>query len=576
MKLLRGRKRTSIRGKLTRSFVFLSGTSVLLVCICFLSYDTLKNREALSQQVAAVASVIRHNSAATLLFEDADGAERILSALEAQQEVRVACLFSSSNTLLAKYPADTPDECETPRPSMPETSYGRDELRVFQSVELDGEIVGSLVVHRRLDDLRQHLVDRFYISGVIFVFALLASLLMATPLQRFLVDPILHLVDVARKVTSDDVYSLRASQKSNDELGDLTVALNEMLERIETRDRQLEEHRNNLETEIHLRTIELRDSNSSLLGINQQLEDEMEERENAQKEREELHRQLVEASREAGMAEVATGVLHNVGNVLNSVNVGIELLREKVHNSKVSGLTRVMALANEHSDDPARFVAEHPKGQKIFPYLTRLGQSLENENKRMVEELDNVQKSVNHINDIVATQQDFARSSAVTETASPSGIIEEAIRINREGLGQSKVEIVREFEPMPDMILDRHRVLQILVNMFRNAQQAFDEVEQDDKVLTIRLQTTEDKIRIELEDNGPGIEAENLTRIFSHGFTTKKTGHGFGLHSCATSAMEMRGSLTVRSDGRGCGATFMLELPKVLPGQLGKSQDNSD
>lgn len=554
MKPLKNQKRRSIGRKLTLSYVFLSGMSVLLACVGLLTYDIHMARQDLSRQQSSVAEVIGHNSAATLMFEDADGAAQILSGLKAQEEVRVACLFTFSGELLAKYPVDTSSECDSPETGMAHASYDSDELRLYQTVEMDGDVVGSLVVHRGLDDLREHIVNRFYISGAIFLFAMLVSLLMASPLQRFLTGPILHLAEVARRVTSEDEYSLRADQRSNDELGDLTLALNEMLQRIEERDRQLEEYSTDLEAKIQVRTIELHESNESLIATNQRLEEEFEERE-------ELNRKLVETSREAGMAEVATGVLHNVGNVLNSVNVGIELLREKARTSKSSGLSRVMDLANEHSDDPARYVAEHPKGQIIFPYLTRLGQTLLEEQAQTIEDLDNVQKSVNHINDIVATQQDYARPTAIGEVVPLAPIIDEAIRINHTALDDSQVEIVRDPQEQAATVADRHRVLQIMVNLIRNAQQAFDEIDRDDKRLTIRVLAVEDKLVIALEDNGPGIEADNLNRIFNHGFTTKKRGHGFGLHSCATSAMEMRGSLSVRSNGLGCGAVFTLELP---------------
>jgi signal transduction histidine kinase len=124
------------------------------------------------------------------------------------------------------------------------------------------------------------------------------------------------------------------------------------------------------------------------------------------------------------------------------------------------------------------------------------------------------------------------------------------------------VKVMREYEAVPALILDRHKVLQILINVFQNAKYACDEGSQPDKIVVVRIKRRDGIcVVIEIADNGIGISPENLTRIFSHGFTTRKDGHGFGLHSAALAAKELGGSLTAQSDGIGKGATFILELP---------------
>ena len=115
------------------------------------------------------------------------------------------------------------------------------------------------------------------------------------------------------------------------------------------------------------------------------------------------------------------------------------------------------------------------------------------------------------------------------------------------------------------MNLEKHKILQILVNLLRNAKHACQESDRADKRLTVRVINGDGRVRISVIDNGIGIPPENLIRIFSHGFTTKKDGHGFGLHSGALAAKEMDGSLTVHSDGPGQGSTFTLELPCPTP-----------
>ena len=126
---------------------------------------------------------------------------------------------------------------------------------------------------------------------------------------------------------------------------------------------------------------------------------------------------------------------------------------------------------------------------------------------------------------------------------------------------QHGIRVVREFDEVPLVSVDKHKVLQILVELIRNAKYACDESGKTDKLLTIRIGPTANGVRISVIDNGVGIAAENMQRLFTHGFTTRQSGHGFGLHSGALAAQELGGSLQAKSEGLGCGAAFILELP---------------
>jgi C4-dicarboxylate-specific signal transduction histidine kinase len=125
--------------------------------------------------------------------------------------------------------------------------------------------------------------------------------------------------------------------------------------------------------------------------------------------------------------------------------------------------------------------------------------------------------------------------------------------------------LMRDFQARPIVTVERHKVLQILVNIIRNAKFACDESGRSDKRMTVRITQDDRHVRIAVIDNGVGIPQENLTRIFAHGFTTRKTGHGFGLHSGALAAKELGGELLAQSDGPGKGATFTLEFPVTAP-----------
>jgi PAS domain S-box-containing protein len=278
-----------------------------------------------------------------------------------------------------------------------------------------------------------------------------------------------------------------------------------------------------------------------------------------------LHKQLLETSRQAGMAEVATGVLHNVGNVLNSVNVSATLVIDKVRTSKVAFVPKVSGLLEEHTADLAAFLTSDPQGQKIPGYLASLGKQLLMEQDQVVEELGHLRKNIEHIKEIVALQQSFAKVSGIAETVSLAELVEDAVRMNGASLERHQVQLVRDYNVSLPVTVERHKVIQILINLIRNAKHACDDSGCLDKKIIVRTTKTETGVQIAVIDNGIGIATENLIRIFAHGFTTRKNGHGFGLHSGALTAKELGGRLNVESAGPGKGASFILDLPMTPP-----------
>ncbi len=286
------------------------------------------------------------------------------------------------------------------------------------------------------------------------------------------------------------------------------------------------------------------------------------DRRRAEAQMENLHRQLLDISRDAGMAEVATNVLHNVGNVLNSVNVSTALVSEKIRESKVSNLAKVVVLMRAHRDDLAAYLTQDPKGLQVCDYLDNLAQYLGKEQAVILKELESLTANIEHIKEIVTMQQGYARASGIVDTLPIVDLVEDALRMNNDALVRHEVQMIRDYAATPSVPVDKHKVLQILINLVRNAKHALDEGGRKDKRLTIGVATDRGGfVKISVMDNGVGIPPENLTRIFSYGFTTRKNGHGFGLHSGALAAKEMGGSLSAHSDGPGQGATFTLSLP---------------
>jgi len=326
---------------------------------------------------------------------------------------------------------------------------------------------------------------------------------------------------------------------------------------------------------IILSSLHLRFDNADLVAsvtaekervdhLNTQLTAEIAERQQAEAERQALQQQLMETSRRAGMADVVVSVLHNVGNVLNSVNVASSLLVTTIRKSPISDLGRIAAMLQEHTPTLGDYLTSNPKGQQLPSYLTQLVEYLTQEHATMLTELEALRHNVEHIQQIIDRQQSLARFGGLQEPVRLAEIVEQALAINLAALERRQVEVIREYGDLPQMMVDRHQVLQILVNLMSNATHAMQACSGRQHRLTLRIGLAEDMegwVRLHVHDTGVGIKPEHLTRIFSQGFTTKKDGHGLGLHSSAVAAKLMGGTLRAHSPGEDYGATFTLELP---------------
>ena len=301
--------------------------------------------------------------------------------------------------------------------------------------------------------------------------------------------------------------------------------------------------------------------NTALQTANEVLEQRVEERtrelRNAQSE-------LLATARQAGMAEIATNVLHNVGNVLNSVNISADLIARKLRSSKTLGLGKAMQLINGHPEDLGHFLTEDEKGKLLPGYLNQLVGAIAQEQQEIADELGQMSKSVDHIKDIVATQQSYAGANSITEPLYISELLEDALRMNAGALTRHHVTVIKEYSEVPQVMGDKHRLLLILINLISNAKYAMSDLNNRSREMTLGVRIVDDTfLEISVRDDGEGIAPENMTRIFAHGFTTRKEGHGFGLHSCALAAIEMNGHLTAHSDGPGLGALFTLQIPLI-------------
>jgi C4-dicarboxylate-specific signal transduction histidine kinase len=321
-----------------------------------------------------------------------------------------------------------------------------------------------------------------------------------------------------------------------------------------------------LRTQVHRRTRELHVVIEQHEQTEEQLQAEISERKCMEIEIEKTHKALIDISRQAGMAEVATSVLHNVGNVLNSVNIASTIVGDNLRKSSCTNLTKVVTLMNDHAADLGTFMTTDSKGRLIPSYLAQLAARLDQERVATLSEVDGLRQNVEHIKEVVARQQTYARVTGLTEVVEVAGLVDAALRADVAVLNCHDVKILREVDPgVSSIIVDKHKVLQILVNLISNAKHACEDFDRQEKLITVCVRKENQRVFISVSDNGVGIHPKNLTKIFSHGFTTRKGGHGFGLHSGALAAKELGGSLKAHSEGEGLGAAFILELPLQPP-----------
>jgi len=522
---------TPIRTKLRLVILTTCTVALLVACAILFGIQYYVFKKEYREDLASVAGMLAGRVTAAINFENSARAEAILGSLAVKPFITNARLVLKDGKTFAAYPPGTNGNGKI-RSANEAGELWEDGAFVYaQPVEHDGERIGTLYLTSNYAAQASRLLN-LYLAIFCGVLALcvLVGLLVSSRLARFVTAPLQKLAVTVRTIAANNDYSVRANKTADDEVGAFTESFNEMLERIQNRDEALRH--------------------------------EIAERARAENELQALHAQLLEASRQAGMAEVATGVLHNVGNVLNSVNVSATLVAEKLSIQRLNNLQRTAEMLQTRNGDLGEFLVNDPKGRLIPDYLTDLSRHLIAERREVLTELELLTRNIEHIKEIVSTQQTYARVAGLIEPVRPDVLMEDALRMAKGSLQRHGIRVIRDYEECSSVSVERHKVLQILVNLIRNAKQALDEANPAAKTLKIRIkETAEGFVALIIEDNGTGIPEENLTRIFSHGFTTRKGGHGFGLHSAALAAQQMKGNLTAASEGIGRGSTFTLELP---------------
>jgi two-component system NtrC family sensor kinase len=519
----------TVRYKLSFITIIAVTFATLAASASLLVYRIFEQRADYQAETIALTRIVAENATGPVSFQDTASAEAVLATLRAKPSIRGAAIDIPGRDNFATYG-------EIPAPEA-RLEDGRAAAYhgwwLYSYATIGDPSARSGEVHL-VSDLRPMLWAAIRASLVALVvslsLAVLLSLFVLSRLRGVILDPVENLHAVTRRVTDNADFSQRADVISSDEMGELTHAFNRMLDRLQAKDG------------------ELRSANLNLTG-------EIDERKR-------LEAKLLETSRQAGMAQVATGVLHNVGNVLNSVNISTNILRDTITSSpKLKLLQQAVELMRAQGDGLHRFLAEDPRGRLVPALIMEVVDQVLLTRGDMVRELDDLAQNVEHIKQIVAMQQSYAKAGGVVQSVKPAELMEEAMRMTESSADRHGVHRRSDFSDVPDMETDRHQVLQILVNFMTNAVQAVKVRPDGDRHMTLHLAHHSGRVSFTVEDNGAGIPPDNLQKIFQHGFTTRKDGHGFGLHSGAIAARNLGGSVKVTSAGPGQGARFTLDLP---------------
>ncbi|MDH5673719.1 MAG: ATP-binding protein [Myxococcales bacterium] len=380
--------------------------------------------------------------------------------------------------------------------------------------------------------------------GSVAVYALLCSILLAVTVHR----PLSHVIESMKKIAREGrvVEIERIPMERHGEIGELTSTANWMLDRLESTENEragyqssLEELNRSLERRVEARTAEVQDKMLQL---------------------KETQATLVSTARRAGMADVAIGVLHNVGNVLNSVNVSLGCLKELTVSKTATATDRGVRLLLDQPE-PDRFLSEDPRGKRALEYLRAAVAASDAHRAEVYSELARLERHVDHVKAIVVRQQSLARSGSMSEVCSLERLTEEAIEMISSTCANHQIELRRDYDDELLARTDGHKLIQIVLNLLTNAVDAVKQQDHQRRISVYIRSLGDDQAAIEVRDNGVGIEAQHLDALFRHQFTTKSDGHGFGLHASACAAEELGGRLAAHSAGPGTGAAFTLAIP---------------
>lgn len=297
-----------------------------------------------------------------------------------------------------------------------------------------------------------------------------------------------------------------------------------------------------------------------LRAANEELERRVSER---TEELEVTQLRVIELAHRAGMADAAAVVLHNVGNLLNSVTVGAARMTETASALPVQALGQAAALIDEHRHDLADFLANDAKGKRLPSLLSEIEAVLRADVADLVEDAQTVQLQARQIADVVRAQKEHVDHDRLSENADPVQLVRTCARLYAEDMRSEGVDLEVRTTTLPQVRVQRNKLFQVLGNLLRNAADALSDADGAARRILVSFREEPKHVAVVVTDSGPGVPETLRDRLFEFGFSTKASGAGVGLHSSANFMTEMGGSLSLSPQVPGEGATFVVRLPRA-------------
>lgn len=567
---------SSIKNKLLLMYMLVTGLVLASAFVIFMSLNITAYRTNIISSLNILGEIVADRCSSSVAFSDVESANSNLISLGSHENIVYACIRTVEGKEFAEYTPESSNVYQCDEYQQNKTiNYSADYVDVYNPILLDGREIAVLQIKATLDTVTESAISSAKILAAIFFGLMFFAIIISNRVMNLITKPITQLKDIAQKVTHNKDFSLRVEKSSNDEVGVLVDSFNKMLNQIQKRDEELIEETKRAEDaalsakkyalEIENFNIDLENEinersriEHELKHLNETLEEKVHER---TEELKKLNEKIGNIARSAGMAEVASGVLHNVGNVLNSVNVSASVIRENVRKSKAVNLSRVVDMLEENHADIAGFIAHSEKGKQIPKFLALLSQQIESEKSLMFQELDELAKNIDHIKNVISMQQSYAGNYGVREKIAFSDLVEDALKINSQGMVRYGIEVIKTYADVPLLYIDKHMALQVIINLISNAKYALADSNGDEKKIFIIITVEDEAVSVEVKDTGVGITEEDIGHLFEYGFKKRREGHGFGLHHSALIANKLGGKIIVHSDGLGLGASFKLIIP---------------
>ena len=283
-----------------------------------------------------------------------------------------------------------------------------------------------------------------------------------------------------------------------------------------------------------------------------------------------------------GRLEVMDTILHNIGNAITSVAIGIGTLKEELANNPlIERLSALSETVKAHAEDWGDYVQHDPQGQQVRPFLLALAADFIEQNRELSRTVERVNGQTNHIVDIVRAQRGFASKAMTSKDVNLRQAISGALKIVQDSFASRGIQTQVNCGDAPAEIrIQESQFNQMLVNLLKNAMEAIDELKKSGGLkgpprIEIRACIQQDFLVLEVQDNGIGIEQKNLKTIFGAGYTTKREGSGLGLHSAANFVAGSGGKIQPLSDGYGTGTTMRVTLRLNSAGRDGDAMSET-